>query len=67
MANYKTCKKCDAQLLADDLAINQKLISRNVTEFFCIDCLAAYFGTDRKTIEDRIAYYRESGQCGLFR
>lgn len=67
MANWKTCKKCGAPLGTDDIAINQKLISRNVQEFFCIDCLAEYYRTTRKNIEDLIDYYRKSGKCTLFR
>ena len=67
MANWKTCKECGAPLGSDDIAINQKLISRNVQEFFCIDCLAENFGCTREKIEKLIAYYRESGKCTLFR
>lgn len=67
MANWKTCKKCGAALGSDDIAINQKLISRNVQEFFCIDCLAEYYRTTREVIQQRIDYYRKSGNCTLFR
>ena len=75
MANYKTCKKCGSELLADDIAIHRKLInssafkliSRNAEEFLCIDCLAEHFGCTRKDVEELIAYYRESGKCTLFR
>lgn len=67
MANYNTCKECGAALGSDDIAINQKLISRNVTEFFCIDCLAKYYRTTREVIQQRIDYYRKSGACTLFR
>lgn len=67
MANYQTCKKCGAPLLADDIAIYRKLVTRNAEEFFCIDCLADYFRVPRKAIEERIRYYRESGTCTLFR
>lgn len=67
MANWKTCKKCGAKLGSDDIAINQKLISRNVEEFFCIDCLAEYYKTTREVIQARIDYYRKSGHCTLFR
>lgn len=67
MANYKTCKKCGSELLADDIAIHRKLISRNAEEFLCIDCLAEHFGCTRKDVEELIAYYRESGECTLFR
>lgn len=67
MANYQTCKKCGAPLLADDIAIYRKLVTRNAEEFFCIGCLADYFRVPRKAIEERIRYYRESGTCTLFR
>ncbi len=67
MANYKTCKECGAELLADDIAIYRKLVYRNADEFFCIDCLAAWMGCTRQKIEDLIRYYRESGECTLFR
>lgn len=67
MSNYKTCKQCGAPLFADDIAIYRKLVFRNAEEFFCIDCLAAYFKCERSAIEERIRYYRESGNCTLFR
>ncbi|MDE6031963.1 MAG: hypothetical protein K2G32_10120 [Oscillospiraceae bacterium] len=67
MENWKTCRECGAALGSDDIAINQKLISRNVREFFCIDCLAAYYKTTREVIQQRIDYYRASGTCTLFR
>ncbi len=67
MANYSNCKKCGAALGADDIAINQKLISRNAVDFFCIDCLADYYGTCREAIQERIDYFRASGKCTLFR
>lgn len=67
MSAYDNCFKCGAPLGSDDIAINQKLISRNVREFMCIDCLAAYFNTTRTAIEERIDYYRKSGECTLFR
>ncbi len=61
------CRKCGKQELSgDELAIYRKLVNRGATEFLCIDCLAEYFKCDRKEIEDRIRYYRESGECTLF-
>ena len=53
MANYNTCKKCGAPLFADDIAIHRKLIFRNADEFFCIDCLAEYFGCTRNDVEEQ--------------
>lgn len=65
--NYETCKRCNAKLGADDIAIYLKLVNRGATEFLCIDCLAADFKTTRENIEKIIKYYRDSGVCTLFR
>lgn len=65
--NSSVCKACGAALAADDKAIYMKLISRNATSFLCIDCLGAQLGCGRGPIEERIRYYRESGNCTLFR
>lgn len=61
------CKKCGKpELSGDELAIYRKLVNKGATEFLCIDCLAEYFQCDRKDIEERINYYKESGTCTLF-
>lgn len=67
MSDYNNCMKCGAELLADDIAIHRKLIFRNADTFFCIDCLADYFGCTRADVERIIKYYRDSGECTLFR
>ncbi len=67
MANYTNCKKCGAKLMSDDIAIYRKLIFRGAEEFLCIDCLAEHFKCTRSDIEELIEYYRNSGQCPLFR
>jgi biotin operon repressor len=51
----------------DDRAIYRKLVYRAAEEFFCRDCLAEQFGCAREKIDRLIAYYRESGECTLFR
>lgn len=61
------CTSCHASLSADDKAIYMKLVSRTATSFLCIDCLGRKLGCGRKPIEERIRYYRESGNCTLFR
>lgn len=61
------CTNCGAKLAADDKAIYIKLISRTATSFLCIDCLGKKLGCGREPIEERIRYYRESGNCTLFR
>lgn len=67
MADYKYCMECGADLYADDIAIHRKLVQRNAEEFYCIDCLGELMGSNRQEIEKLIKYYRESGQCTLFR
>lgn len=67
MANYTTCRVCGTPLSGDDIAIYKKLVFRGAEDFLCISCLAAYFNCPRAEIEKRIRYYRESGQCTLFR
>ena len=61
------CKNCQAKLSADEKAIYMKLVSRNAREFLCLDCFSKQLGCERKALEDRIAYYRASGECTLFR
>lgn len=67
MSNYLTCRQCGAPLGQDDRAIYWKMVNRGAEDFLCIGCLAEYFKVPRKEIERRIRYYRESGQCTLFR
>ena len=58
---------CDKELLSDEIAIYKKLVNRGAESYLCIDCLAEYFKCSRKAIEDKIDYYRKSGECTLFR
>lgn len=67
MSREPACSTCGAELLADDIAIYRKLVHRNAATFCCIDCLAKRFGCSRGDIENLIQYYRESGECTLFR
>ncbi|WP_079426432.1 hypothetical protein [Clostridium oryzae] len=67
MGNSKTCRECGTALMSDDKAIYMKLVTRNAEDFLCIDCLGAKLGCGRRPIEERIKYYRESGNCTLFR
>ncbi len=58
---------CGKELLSDEIAIYKKLVNRGAEKYLCIDCLAEYFKCSRKAIEDKIDYYRKSGECTLFR
>lgn len=63
----RRCKQCGGPLGGDDIAIYKKLVNRGAEDFLCIGCLAAFYRVPREEIEKRIRWYRESGQCVLFR
>lgn len=67
MADFEHCKACGGPLWDDDRAIYRKLVYRAAEEFLCRDCLARQFGCQREKIDKLIDYYRQSGECTLFR
>ncbi len=67
MRDRNKCCVCERKLTSDEKAITMKLVSRDVKEFFCLDCLSEKLGCQREALEQRIQYYRESGNCVLFR
>ena len=68
MENFnQICNECNSRLSSDEKAIYMKLIDRTATEFLCLDCLGEKLGCGRAALEERIRYYRESGNCVLFR
>ncbi len=64
---HSLCKECGNTLTTDEKAIYMKLIDRTASRFLCLDCLAEKMGCGREILEERIKYYRESGNCVLFR
>ena len=67
MSDSDLCRQCGAKLGQDDKAIYRKMVLRTADSFLCIDCLAEYFSVSREAIEAKIRYFRESGNCALFR
>ena len=67
MEAHQTCKECGAILSGDEIAIYLKLVSRYAKDYLCMECLGQMLHCGRKPIEERIKYYRESGNCVLFR
>ena len=61
------CLRCGVPLVWDDKGIYMKMVTRNAREFLCMDCLAKNLGCTRKDLEERVRYFRESGNCTLFR
>lgn len=60
-----TCHSCSKPLSDDETGLSRKLINRNTDKFYCLDCLAKQFKTDKKNLEELIKRFRESG-CTLF-
>lgn len=63
----RTCRTCKVPLTTDDVAIYLKLVTRNAQDFLCIDCLGEQLKCGRDPIMKLITYFRESGNCVLFR
>lgn len=59
------CKKCAKQLSINELGLNYKLISRELNEFECIDCLSKTLKISKETLLKQIKYYISQG-CELF-
>ena len=64
---HNLCKECEKKLTADEKAIYMKLVDRTASRFLCLDCLGRKMECGRKPLGERIRYYRESGNCVLFR
>ena len=61
----ETCIDCGQQLSKDEIALNKKLISRDLKELRCLDCLSASFGCDVEDLKIKIDEFKEQG-CTLF-
>jgi len=53
------------QLIKDEIGINRKMIGRDVRQFYCLDCLAEYFGVTVDELRAKIEDFKEQG-CKLF-
>jgi len=61
----KICVECDNKLNKDEVAISQKMLGDEITEFYCINCLADYLECERSDLEVKIEEFKEQG-CTLF-
>lgn len=62
----KDCIACKKIILdKDTIGINKKLLGENIRNFYCMDCLADYFGCEKQDILDKIEEFKEEG-CKLF-
>lgn len=59
------CSFCNAQLDKDIIALNRKLLGRNIKRILCICCLAEYLSCTEDELRVKIEEYKEQG-CTLF-
>ena len=57
------CRKTD--LDRDTIGINKKLLGTEITQFYCMDCLAERLDTTVQDLLDKIEEFKEEG-CKLF-
>jgi biotin operon repressor len=65
MIAKKICTECGKNLSKDEVALSQKMLGREITDFYCIYCLAEYLECDRDDLEVKIQEFKEQG-CTLF-
>lgn len=61
----KVCCECGRILKKDEVALSQKLIDVDTDEFYCIPCMAEYFGCNTEDLIIKIKEFKEQG-CTLF-
>ena len=65
MREKKACIDCSKNLSKDEIALSMKILGLEITEFYCINCLAEYLECDRDDLEVKIQEFKEQG-CTLF-
>lgn len=61
------CIACGkSPLEKDTVGINKKLLGKQITNFYCIDCLADYLECSVEDLLEKIEEFKEEG-CELFR
>ncbi len=59
------CCICDSELAKDHIALNMKLINRQIENFRCLKCLAKYLDITEEDLLIKIKEFKERG-CRLF-
>lgn len=65
MEKLKKCYLCEAKLDKDSIALNKKLLSKSLSRFLCIDCLAAHLDVSEEDLKVKISEFKDQG-CTLF-
>lgn len=65
------CHECEQEIqdgtitAKDTIALNKKLLGRQLRLFFCADCLAEYLDIEKAELPDLVERFKEQG-CSLF-
>ena len=62
--NCISCFKHDLE--KDIIALNKKLLGKDIEVFYCLDCLANYLNTTVEELLEKIEEFKEEG-CELFK
>lgn len=65
MANKKKCIECNEALKKDEVALSKKMLGHDITEFYCINCLAEMLECEQDDLIVKIQEFKEQG-CTLF-
>lgn len=66
-SKQESCCSCRKfPLTKDEIGASKKLIDTDISEYYCIDCLAAYLEATPEDIRDKIEMFKEDG-CMLFK
>lgn len=61
------CVSCFKENLNKDaIALNKKLLGKDIERFYCLNCLAEYLNTTVEELMDKIEEFKEEG-CTLFK
>lgn len=61
----RICCECNKPLKKDEVALSKKLIDIDTENFYCLRCMAEYFGCEVEDLEIKIQEFKEEG-CTLF-
>lgn len=65
MGRIKTCIDCSEKLSKDETGLSRKMLGSDITEFYCVGCLAQYLDCDRDDLVTKIQEFKEQG-CAQF-
>ncbi len=59
------CIECGKTLSKDEIALNKKLISKEIEVFQCLKCMSMDMGCEEDDLKIKIEEFKEQG-CSLF-